>query len=127
LRPIMNPSRSEQARTPSLLLAIVLLGLVVFSHPIATKAADEGDPNTTGVVIPGPVLDTGLRVPSSGGPVVIRGTRPAPLPVAEPPSVRDQRPSPANTGWVPAPYYGSGWDTGYDWGGLSNTPTPNPR
>ena len=120
----MNPSRSEQARTRHLLLAAVLLGLVVLSQPIATRAADEGDPNTTGVVVSGPVRDTGLREPLSGGSLVIRGTRPAPLSVAEPPVVRYQPQPPANMGWVPAPYYGSGWDTGYD---FSNTPTPSPR
>ena len=94
---------------------------------LVTKAADEGDPNTTGVVIPGPVRDTGLREPLSRGSLVIRGTRPAPLPVAEPPVVRYQPQPPADMRWVPAPYYGSGWDTGYDWGGLSNTPTPYTR
>jgi hypothetical protein len=119
----VNGSRSEQARTRPLLLVGVLLALLVLSQPIATKAADQGDANTTGVVMPGP--DPNLREPSSGGPVVLRGTRPITPAVAEAPNQRNE--PPPYMGWVPATQYFSGWNPDYDWGGLSYTPYPQQR
>jgi hypothetical protein len=121
----VNPSRSEQARTRLALLVAVLLGFVVVSQPVATKAADKGDAITTGVVMPGP--DPSLREPSSGGPVVLRGTRPVTPPAAEAPNERNQPPPPPYMGWVPATQYFSGWSPEYDWGGLSYTPYPQQR
>jgi hypothetical protein len=117
----VNSSQSEQART----LVAVLLGLVVLSQPVATNAADQGNANTTGVVMPGP--DPNLREPSSGGSVVLRGTRPVIPAVAETPNERNQpQPSPY-MGWIPATQYFSGWNPEYDWGGLSYTPYPQQR
>ena len=112
----MNRPRSEQ------LLIAVLFGLVALSQPIPTKAADQGDANTTGVVMPGP--DPGLREPSSGGLVVLRGTRPVTTVVAEASNARNQPPASPYMGWVPATQYFSGWNPDYDWGGLSYTPYP---
>jgi hypothetical protein len=121
----VNPARSEQARS-RLLVVSALLGLVALAQPLATKAADQGDANTTGIVMPGP--DPNLREPSSGGPVVLRGTRPVTPGAAEAPNERNQPPSPSPyMGWVPATQYFSGWNPDYDWGGLSYTPYPQQR
>jgi hypothetical protein len=116
----MNPSRSRPA-----LLVAVLLGFVVVSQPVATKAVDKGDANTTGVVMPGP--DPNLREPSSGGPVVLRGTRPVTPAVTEAPNERNQPQSSPYMGWIPATQYFPGWNPEYDWGGLSYTPYPQER
>lgn len=117
----MNPARSEQARS-RLLVVSALLALAVLSQPITTKAADQGNASTTGAVMAGP--NPGLREPSSDGPVVLRGTRPVTPAAAEAPNERNQSPSPPYMGFVPALYYGSGWNPDYDWGGLSYTPYP---
>jgi len=105
------------------LLIAGLLGLAVVSQPITTKAADQSDANNTGVVMRGSDPG-GLREPSSGGPLVLQGTRPVTPAAAESPN---RPPSPPYMGFVPAPYFGSGWNTQYDFGGLSYTPYPQQR
>ena len=120
----MNPSWSDQVRTRPLLVS-ALLCVVVLSQPVATKAADQGDATTTGVVMPGP--DPGLREPSSGGSVVLRGTRPVTPAAAEAPNERNQPLASPYMGWIPATQYFSGWNPEYDWGGLSYTPYPQQR
>jgi hypothetical protein len=102
------------------LLIAGLLGFAVGYQPIATKADEKGDANTAGVVMRG--SDPGLRGPSSGGPLVLQGTRPVTPAAAESPNERNR--PPPYMGFVPAPYFGSGWNTQYDWGGLSYTPYP---
>ena len=121
----MYSSQPEKARTGSLLPVAVLLGLVILSQPIAIKAADSGDASTTGVAMPGP--DPGLREPSSGGSIVLRGTRPVIPAVEQSPNVRNQ-PSPPEPymGWRPANQNFEGWNPEYNWGGLSYTPYPPP-
>ena len=117
----MNPSPSEQVRT----LVAVLLGLVVLAQPVPTNAADPGNANITGVVMPG--SDPNLREPTSGGPLVLRGTRPVTPAMAEAPNEQNQPPPSPYMGWVPATQYFSGWNPDYDWGGLSYTPYPQQR
>lgn len=119
----MNLSQSEKGRTRSLLLVAVSAGAVIFSQPSATKAADSGDATSTGVAMPGP--DPGLREPSSGGSIVLRGTRPVIPAVEQSPNVRNQ-PSPSQPymGWRPANQNFEGWNPEYNWDGLSYTPYP---
>jgi len=113
----VNSSQSEKARTRSALVVAVSLGLVILSQPSAAKAADTGDANTTGAAMPGP----GLRDPSSGESVVLRGTRPVTPAVTQSPNVGNQ---PPYMGWVPATQYFPGWNPEYNWEGLSYTPYP---
>ena len=100
------------------MLVVVSLGLVIFFQPSATKAADSSDANA-GVAMPGP--DPGLRDPSSGGSVVLRGSRPVTPASTQSPNVRNQPPQPY-MGWVPATQFFPGWNPEYNWDGLSYTP-----
>ena len=108
-------------------LAAVLLGLAVLSQqtPRASAAEPEAGANAALSAVRRSSLDR--REPAEqGGPVVLRGTRPAtpnaglPFPVG---SGGDYAP-PGNEAFQPVPLYGSGWDTQYDFDGLRYVPTP---
>lgn len=101
------------------MLVVVSLGLVIFFQPSAMKAADSGDTNATGVAMPGP--DPGLRDPSSGGSVVLRGSRLVTPASTQSPNVRNP-PLQPYMGWVPATQNFPGWNPEYNWDGLSYTP-----
>jgi len=112
----VKPSRA----TYCLALLSLLVSVAVALQSTIAQAAD-GDTTTTVAI---PPADTGLREPSSGGSVVIRGTRPISPAPRQAPSVRNEAPPPPYMGWRPEQLIGPGWNTDYDWGGLSNTPTP---
>jgi len=112
----MKPSRAAYR----LALLSLLLSTAVLSQPTIAQAAD-GDTTTTVAM---PPADTGLREPSSGGSVILRGTRPVSPAPTQAPNVGNQEASPTYMGWRPDQRIGPGWSTDYDWGGLSNTPTP---
>src|SRR5947208_4315549 len=87
-RCVVEPSRADKAVYRRGVLTAVLLSAAMLSQPTITAAADD---DTVTVTIP---RDTGLREPSSGGSLVLRGTRlvsPAPTQV---PNVRNQEPPP---------------------------------
>jgi hypothetical protein len=120
-RRVVAPSRTEKATYRIAFLTGVLLSMAMLLQPtIAT--ADDGD--TATVTIPRPSTDTGLREPSSGGLVVIRGTRPVSPTAARSPNARNERnPIPTSYGgFQPVPLYGSGWNTEYNSNGLDYTP-----
>jgi len=116
----MKPSRTEEACYRLALLMSFLVSIAVALQPTIAQAAD-GDATTTVAM---PPADTGLREPSSGGSVVLRGTRPVSPASTQAPNVGNQEPPPPYMGWRPEQRIGPGWSTDYDWGGLSNTPTP---
>ena len=111
----MKPSRAAY----HLALLSLLLSIALAFRPTITQAAD-GDTTTTLAL---PPADTGLREPSSGGSLIIRGTRPVSPASTQVPIVSNQAP-PSNMGWRPEQRIGPGWSTDYDWGGLSYAPTP---
>jgi len=112
----VEPSRAEKARQRLAVLGAFLLGVAMLAQPTITVAAD-GD--TATVAMPPPASDTGVREPSSGGSVIIRGTRPV-SPAAEQSPERNR--TPPYMGFQPAPVYGSGWNTEYNYNGLSYAP-----
>ena len=112
----MKPSRAAY----HLALLSLLLSIALAFRPTITQAAD-GDTTTTLAL---PPADTGLREPSSGGSLIIRGTRPVRPASTQVPNVRSQEPPPLDMGWRPEQRIGPGWSTDYDWGGLTYAPTP---
>src|SRR5437868_13831473 len=110
-RRVVEPSRAEKARQ-RLAVLVAILSIAMLAHPTIANAAD-GD--TTTVAMPPPVSDTGFREPSGGGSVIIRGTRPV-SPAAE------QNRTPPYMCFQPAPLYESGWNTEYNYNGLSYAP-----
>jgi len=119
-RCVVEPSRAEKARQRLAVLSAFLLGVAMLAQPTITVAAD-GD--TTTVAMPPPVSDTGFREPSSGGSVIIRGTRPVSPAAEQSPDLASERNrTPPYMGFQPAPLYGSGWNTEYNYNGLSYAP-----
>ena len=113
----MEPSRVDKAVYRLGVLTAVLLSAAMLLQPTIAAAAD-GD--TVTVTIP---RDTGLREPSSSGPVVIHGTRPVSPAAAQSANANGERNRAAsNSGFQQVPRYGSGWDTEYNSNGLSYTP-----
>ena len=115
----MEPSRAKEARY-RLAVLVAILSIAMLAHPTIANAAD-GD--TTTVAMPPPVSDTGFREPSSGGSVIIRGTRPVSPAAEQSPDLASERNrTPPYMGFQPAPLYGSGWNTEYNYNGLSYAP-----
>ena len=115
----MEPSRADKAVYRLGVLTAVLLSAAMLSQPTIATAAD-GD--TATLAVPDPGSDTGLREPSISGPVVIHGTRPAGPEAVQSGNVSNRAPPPPYMGFQPAPPYGSGWNTEYNYNGLSYTP-----
>jgi len=145
----MEPFRAHRAcsRISGLTcFTVVLLGIAVLSQPNLADAADgKGRGATALSVTPGPGPDrSDLSEVPVGGPVVLRGTRPA-KPNASPASAGEigegyagantalqQGPSDPfqqrqNNTFQQIPLYGSGWDGRYDFSGLSGTYFPAPQ
>ena len=134
----MEPYRAPEAspRISGLArLTAVLLGIAIISQPNLVDAADgKGGGATALSVMRGPGSDQSdlSEVPASGS-VVLRGTRPSePSPgeasegYAGTNSAFQQGPSNPylqrqNNTFQLGPLYGSGWDTRYDYRGLSGT------
>ena len=114
----MEPSRADQARYRLAVLTGFLLSIAILAQPTIANAAD-GD--TATVAMPSPVSHTGLREPSISGPVVIYGSRSVSPVAAQSPNVSNRTPPPY-MGFQPAPLYGSGWNTEYNYNGLSYAP-----
>jgi hypothetical protein len=112
----------------------VLLAIGMLAGPVIADAAeDSGETDTVGMAMPGPGPNTGLREPLRDGSIVIRGTRPAPTQPVGP--GRDAEDGLGAAGGVPfGPYSGGwfnpaltsrGWDSTYDYGGLTPATTPH--
>ena len=114
----MKPSRPENGSYRLVLLTSLLVSVALLSQPTIAQTAD-GDTTTTVAI---PRADTSSQTePSSTAPVILRGTRPITPAAAQEPNVSNQAPASPYTGLVPAPY-GSGWNTEYNYNGLSYTP-----
>jgi len=110
----VKPSRAAYR----LALLSLVLSMSMLMQPTIAQAA-EGDTTTTVAI---PRADTSSQTePSSTAPVILRGTRPITPAAAQEPNVSNQAPPPPYMGLVPAPY-GSGWNTEYNYNGLSYTP-----
>ena len=119
----MKPSRVGKAFYRLAFLTSLLLSMALLLQPTIADGAD-GDTTTTLAM---PRADAGSQEPSSGGPVVLRGTRPVSPIAAEAPNVGNQASLPPYMGFVPRPLYGSGWNTEYNSEGLSYTPNGAPE
>ena len=133
----MEPYRAPEAspRISGLAcLTAVLLGIAMISQPNLVDAADgKGGDATALSVMRGPGSDrSDLSEVPAGGSVVLRGTRPPNA--SEPPLGEGVAPNNAfqqgpsnpyqqrqNNTFQQGPLYGSGWDTRYDYRGLSGT------
>jgi hypothetical protein len=129
----MTQSRTSDAGYRLGLSTVVLLGLVMVAGPtIAGAAEGQGEPDTVAVAVPGSG-STGSREPSRDRSIVIRGTRPAPTQPVGP--SRDAEDGLGAAGGLPiGPYSGGwfnpaltsrGWDSTYDYGGLTPATTPH--
>ena len=119
----MESSRVEKASYRLALLTGLLLSMALLLQPTTADGAD-GDTTTTLAM---PRGDAGSQGPSSGGPVIVRGTRPVSPVAAEASNVGNQAPPPLYTDFVPKPRYGTGWDTEYNYNGLNYTPNGEPE
>ena len=119
----MRPSRVERARQRLPVLGAFLLSMAMLAQPTIADGAD-GDTTTTLAM---PRADAGSQELSSGGPVILRGTRLVSPVTAEAPNASNQAPPPAYMGFVPTPRYGSGWNTEYNHNGLNYTPNVGPE
>lgn len=121
----MEPSRSGNAQSRLACLTAVLFGFTLLWQPIIAVAADA----TVGGESALPVIHE--PEPPSPGSSVIRGTRPAASQTVDQNSGGGNVP-PATTGFPIGPYTGgfgpaltgSGWDSTYDYGGLTTPTTP---
>ena len=119
----MKPSRVGKASYRLAFLTSLLLSMALLLPPTIAEGAD-GDTTTTLAM---PRANASSQEPSSGGPVILRGTRPVSPLAAEAPNVGNQAPPPAYTGFVPTPLYGSGWSTEYNYNGLNYAPNVAPE
>jgi hypothetical protein len=119
----VESSRVEKASYRLALLTGLLLSMALLLQPTTADGAD-GDTTTTLAM---PRGDAGSQGPSSGGPVILRGTRPGSPVAAEASNVGNQAPPPLYTDFVPKPRYGTGWDTEYNYNGLNYTPNGEPE
>ena len=119
----MKPSRVGKASYRLAFLTSLLLSMALLLPPTIAEGAD-GDTTTTLAM---PRANASSQEPSSGGPVILRGTRPVSPVAAEAPNVGNQAPPPAYMGFVPTPLYGSGWNTEYNYNGLNYTPNVAPE
>ena len=81
----------------------------MLSKPTLAEAADDDTTTTLSL----PRADTGFREPSSGGSVVLRGTRSVSPASTHAPNMRNQARLPY-TGWRPEQRDDRGWSTDYD-------------
>jgi hypothetical protein len=108
-----------------------LLGLALLSgqNP-ADAAAGKGQGDTALAAAHGQSSDgrESAKRPASEV-VVLRGTLPARPDAGQPPPVEsdDAYAAPADEVFQPGPLYGSGWDTQFDYSGLSGTYFPGPQ
>jgi len=114
-------------------LAAVLLGFALLSRPTLADAAAAKDRGEAALsAARGPNLDRGepAKQSASGPVVVLRGTLPT-RPSAGPPpageSGDDGYAAPGYDSFQPGPLYGPGWDTQFDYSGLSGTYFPVPQ
>jgi hypothetical protein len=129
--------RAHRARFPIRGLArltILFLGLAMLSRPglADAAAAGKGGGRTTLSAMHGPGLDRReVAQQSASGPVVVlRGTLPTRPSDGPPPpgeSGGDNYAAPGDETFQPGPLYGSGWDTQFDYSGLSGTYFPVPQ
>jgi hypothetical protein len=115
-------------------IAAILAGGAMLLPLCSAAAADgKGDGDAALVAAPPAGADkTGLREPSAGGPLIVRGTRPElPAPDRLTPT-SGGRPTPAsdgaygfsaNSGFQPT-LTGTGWNPQYDYSGLTPPVTP---
>ena len=119
-RRVVEPSRTQRASYWLAFLTGLLLSMSMLLQP---TVANAGDGDTPTVVVPRPPTDTGFREPSSGGSVIVRGTRPVSPAAKQSPDLASERNrTPTYMGFQPAPLYGSGWNTEYNYNGLSYAP-----
>jgi hypothetical protein len=117
----VRPSRAGKASYRLAFLTSLLLSMALLLQPTIAHGAD-GDTTTTLAM---PRADA-AQEPSSGGPVILRGTRPVNRVAAEAPN-GNQASAPPYMGFVPRPLYGSGWNTEYNSNGLNYTPNGAPE
>src|SRR5207302_2501414 len=86
----VKPSRVGKASYRLAVLTSLLLSMALLLQPIIADGAD-GDTTTTLAM---PRADAGSQEPSSGGPVILRGTRPVSPVAAEAPNVGNQASAP---------------------------------
>jgi hypothetical protein len=144
----VEPFRTYTARSRVRRLACliaILLGIAILSQPNLATANGKGRGDTALPLMRGPGSGRSeLSEMPAGGSVVLRGTRP-PRPNASQPFPGDggegyavanngiqQGPSNPyqqgqNNTFQQVPLYGSGWDSRYDFSGLSGTYFPVPR
>ena len=119
----MKPSRVGKASYRLALLTSLLFSMALLLQPTIADGAD-GDTTTT---LSMPRTDAGSQEPSSGGPVILRGTRAVSPVAAEAPNIGNQASPLPYMGFVPSPQYGSGWNTEYNYNGLNYTPNVAPE
>jgi hypothetical protein len=123
--------RAHRARFQISGLAAIFLGLAMLSGENVAAAAGKGQGDAALAAVHGQRADR--REPAkrpASETVVLRGTLPA-RPDAGPPPP-DQSggggyAAPGDEGFQLGPLYGSGWDTQFDYSGLSGTYYPVPR
>jgi hypothetical protein len=126
--------RAREARRPVRRLAcfaVALLGLALLSgqNP-ADAAAGKGAGDTALAAAPSQTSNGRESAKRSASEVVVlRGTLPAPPDAGQPPPVgsADAYAAPGDEGFQLGPLYGSGWDTRFDYSGLSGTYFPVPQ
>jgi len=118
----VESSRVGKASYRLALLTGLLLSMALLLQRTTADGAD-GDTTTTLAM---PRGDAGSQGPSSGGPVILRGTRPVSPVAAEAPN-GNQASAPPYMGFVPTPIYSSGWNTEYNYNGLNYTPNGAPE
>jgi hypothetical protein len=112
---------------------VVFLGLAMPSRPsLAEAAAGQGHGDTALSAVRGPNFDRRevAKRSVSGRVVVLRGTLPTSPSGGLPPpgeSGGANYAAPGDETFQPGPLYGSGWDTQFDYSGLSGTYFPVPQ
>src|SRR5438045_9673435 len=102
-RRVVKPSRVGKASYRLAFLTSLVLSMALLLPPTIAEGAD-GDTTTTLAM---PRANPSSHEPSSGGPVILRGTPPVPPVAAEAPHLGTQAPPPADTGFGATPPTGS--------------------
>jgi hypothetical protein len=123
--------RAHRARFQISGLAAVLLGLAMLSgQNVADAAAGRGRGDTALAAVHGQSTDgrEPAKRPASQT-VVLRGTLPTRPDAGQPPPGEsgEEYAAPGDETFQPGPLYGSGWDTRFDYSGLSGTYFPVPQ
>ena len=126
--------QAREARRPIRRLAcfaVALLGFALLSGQNPADAADDKGQGDTALAA-APSQSSDGREPAKrpvSAVVVLRGTLPARPDAGQPPPVEsaDAYAAPADEGFQLGPLYGSGWDTRFDYSGLSGTYFPVPQ